>query len=317
MVEVKLSIIIPVYNTEKYLCDCIESIITCKRKDFEIIVINDGSLDNSYEIIKKYEQSDNRIIAIDKKNSGVSDTRNYGIKVAHGKYIMFVDSDDYLSKDWDKIIDYLKNDDIYYCTTLIDSKINKKKMMSYIIGNNDKKIMMAGPISRMFKRKFLIEKNIFFDVNISNGEDLLFNIYALINCTKYSIINKSIYYYRMFIGQCRNKDIDKLIDSTEIFTRKIDEIFGDNFGIIEYFHIRALKVIINRISNNFNFIESRARMQFLLKYPFNEYVNTGIKCKDKKNKFFCKLCKKEQYLLIYLLFKIKKKNKKESVVNLL
>lgn len=317
MDKVKLSIIIPVYNSENYLCDCIGSIITSQRKEFEIIVINDGSLDNSYEIIKKYEQSDNRIIAIDKKNSGVSDTRNYGIKVAHGKYIMFVDSDDYLSNDWDNIIDYLKNDDIYYCTTLIDSKINKKEMMNYIIGNNVKKIMMAGPVSKMFKRKFLINKKVFFDTNISNGEDLLFNINALINCTKYSIINKSIYYYRMFVGQYRNKNIDKLIDSTETLTRKIEEIFVDNIRIIEYFRIRALKVIINRISNNFNFIESRTRMKFLLKSPFNEYVNNGIKCKDKKNKFFCKLCKKEQYLLIYLLFRIKKKNRKESVVNLL
>lgn len=317
MSKVKLSIIIPIYNTEKYLCDCIDSVIASKRKNIEIIIINDGSTDNSFEIIKKYQKRDSRIIVIDKKNSGVSDTRNYGIKIAKGEYIMFVDSDDYLSRDWDRIVDYLNDDDIYYCTTLIDSKTNKNELINYIIGNNAEKIVMAGPYSKMFKRKFLIEKKIFFEANISNGEDMLFNIYALINCTKYSIINISIYYYRMFIGQCKNKNITRLIESTKILTEKIEEVFADNASIIEYFQIRGLKVIINRISNNFNYFESRTKMEFLLNYPFNEYVNNGIKCKNLKNKFFCKLCKKKRYLLIYLAFKIKKKSRKECVVNLL
>ena len=93
----KLSIIIPVYNAEKTLDKCIKSVLTQIDEDVEIILINDGSIDSSENIIKKYKEKNPKIISYyQKKNTGVADTRNYGIKKAKGKYIMFLDSDDYL-----------------------------------------------------------------------------------------------------------------------------------------------------------------------------------------------------------------------------
>ena len=92
----KISIIVPIYNCEKYLKRCLESIINQTYNNLEIILLNDGSSDNSLKIIKEYKKKDNRIIVIDKKNTGVSDTRNIGIQKASGKYICFCDSDDVL-----------------------------------------------------------------------------------------------------------------------------------------------------------------------------------------------------------------------------
>lgn len=95
----KISIIVPIYNTEKYLERCLQSLINQDYKNIEIILINDGSNDKSISICNTYKNKDNRIIVIDKKHTGVADTRNIGIKKATGDYIGFVDSDDYIDKD--------------------------------------------------------------------------------------------------------------------------------------------------------------------------------------------------------------------------
>ncbi len=96
----KLSIIIPVYNAEKYLNKCIDSILLQSFNDFELILINDGSKDNSLAILKEYEQRDKRITVYDKINSGVSATRNFGIDAANGEWICFIDSDDWVENDY-------------------------------------------------------------------------------------------------------------------------------------------------------------------------------------------------------------------------
>ena len=96
----KVSIIIPVYNAEKYLSECINSIIYQSYNNLEIILVNDGSTDNSIYICRQYANKDNRIIVIDSDNYGVSYARNIGIERATGKYIVFIDSDDMIEKDY-------------------------------------------------------------------------------------------------------------------------------------------------------------------------------------------------------------------------
>lgn len=99
-----ISVIVPIYNVEKYLANCVESIIHQTYTNLEIILVNDGSLDRCGEIVDQYSKKDNRIKIIHKKNSGLADARNAGIDIAQGKYFMFVDSDDYISLD---CIEYL------------------------------------------------------------------------------------------------------------------------------------------------------------------------------------------------------------------
>lgn len=95
-IQPKISVIVPVYNTDKYLSKCLDSILNQTLRDIEVIIVNDGSKDNSQQIIDDYSRKDNRITSINKKNGGLSDARNFGIDVANGEYLAFVDSDDYI-----------------------------------------------------------------------------------------------------------------------------------------------------------------------------------------------------------------------------
>ena len=95
----KVSVIVPVFNTSKYLARCLDSILSQTQKDFELIAINDGSSDNSAEILSQYASRDSRIIIVTQRNKGLSAARNSGLKIARGEWIMFVDSDDFISCD--------------------------------------------------------------------------------------------------------------------------------------------------------------------------------------------------------------------------
>ena len=97
---VSITVIVPIYNVEKYLKRCIESILNQTFKDFELLLLNDGSTDSSGKICDIYASKDNRIVVRHKKNQGVSTTRNLGIDIAKGEYITFIDSDDWIEKDY-------------------------------------------------------------------------------------------------------------------------------------------------------------------------------------------------------------------------
>ena len=99
-----ISVVVPVYNVEKYIDRCLNSIINQTYRKLEIIIVNDGSTDNSRKIIDKFSKMDSRIIVIDKNNGGLSEARNVGINAATGDYITFIDSDDFVSYDY---IEYL------------------------------------------------------------------------------------------------------------------------------------------------------------------------------------------------------------------
>ena len=98
MKRIIVSIIVPIYNTEKYLRKCVDSILKQTYENLEVILVNDGSPDNSLEICREYERLDSRVKVINKKNGGLSSARNAGLEICTGKYITFVDSDDYLKK---------------------------------------------------------------------------------------------------------------------------------------------------------------------------------------------------------------------------
>lgn len=99
---IKISIIIPVYNAEKYLEQCLESVITQSLKEIEIICVNDGSTDNSLQILEKYSRKDNRIIIINQENGGASKARNSALQIAKGEYCLNIDSDDWINEEYFK-----------------------------------------------------------------------------------------------------------------------------------------------------------------------------------------------------------------------
>ncbi len=193
---VKISVIVPVYNTEKYLKRCIDSILSQTFEDFELILINDGSTDRSLDVLKSYEKISKKVKVIDKVNEGPALTRNKGINVSKGKYIMFIDSDDYIDHDY--LYNYyngISNDDfdvvIGGYKRVIDDKV---KYTLKLKQGEFSKYMVTGPVCRIIKKSFLIKNNIeFLDTNSS--EDVYFNIMLYNKTNKIKIIDDVGYNY--------------------------------------------------------------------------------------------------------------------------
>ena len=132
----KISIIVPVYNVEKYLDKCLNSLVNQTLKDIEIICVDDGSVDKSLEIIEKYAKIDQRIKVISKNNSGVSDTRNIGMQNATGEYIGFIDSDDWIDLDfYEKLYNSAVKHDCDIAVADIKRVINNRQYVSYTTNN--------------------------------------------------------------------------------------------------------------------------------------------------------------------------------------
>lgn len=212
----KVSIIVPVYNVEKYLERSIESLLNQTLEDIEIILINDGSTDNSLEICKKYQTIDKRIKIIDKENEGVSVARNIGMKYATAQYIAFIDPDDEVSPEMyeNLYLNIIENKcDISICNYVrieknrqfaeniplkqgrYENEEVKKILINMVWGSDLDKYPMMGSVWRSIYKKSLIEKyNITFPVNIRPMQDLIFMVEYLSKCNS-MYLNENAYYY--------------------------------------------------------------------------------------------------------------------------
>ncbi len=209
----KLSVIIPIYNVEKYIPQCLDSILNQAFKDFEIICVNDGSSDNSLSVLQSYKEKDDRIIIIDKKNEGSGIARNAGLAIAKGDYIYFVDGDDWVEENvFDKIIakaDELNTDILIFGgLSYYDGKGKKggysadklpKKYLNKVFSAKDiKKDIFKFPSTawtKLYKRDFLIKNNIKFQ-DIKVGQDQLPFFHSMIKAERIALLPENIYCYR-------------------------------------------------------------------------------------------------------------------------
>lgn len=197
-----VSIIIPVFNVEKYLCRCIDSILSQESTDVEILLIDDGSTDKSNEICDRYSQKSNLIKVFHKKNGGVSSARNIGIKEAKGDYAWFVDSDDYIEKNsLATIITSIKaiKADVYEFAFNRNNIKHSIVNGSLLINNNNKIVQfyLDCPKFHLWNkiiRMDLVKSTKFVD-DISIGEDFLFLSIIFNNSNSYVYMNSSIYNY--------------------------------------------------------------------------------------------------------------------------
>ena len=201
----KISVIIPVYNTEKYLHRCIDSILAQTFTDYELLLINDGSKDNSGTICDEYAKKDSRIRVVHKENGGVSSARNMGLDNAKGEWICFIDSDDWVEKEYLKV---LYQDGKYDYVTCYWKVLNCKTYQSNIptskahIGvANIKQFIeenihrLSFPVCRLYKKNIIEKHTIRFDKRISFCEDALFNILYLGNIKSVRQTNDVLYNY--------------------------------------------------------------------------------------------------------------------------
>lgn len=209
----KVSIIVPVYNAEKYLDKCVESITKQTEEDIEILLIDDDSTDSSGRMCEEWAKKDSRIRVFHIENIGVSNARNQGIKNSNSPYIMFVDSDDWIKKDMVecllKNIEESKSQAVFCnyitvrdgeeipCEGILEYKVYQSDEVSKIISNMFGGGRYYSSIWRgIYEREVIENSNIYFQ-NLQFAEDLNFNLEYLLNCSRVKIIKDELYYYRV------------------------------------------------------------------------------------------------------------------------
>lgn len=244
-----LSIVVPVYNVENFIKDCIDSILAQTFADFELILINDGSTDSSGTICDYYSTLDTRIKVIHKRNEGPSVTRNLGIDIAQGEFIGFVDSDDTLdSSMYEKMFatavkhkadivacGYKESDEFRHKTKSYINPLGEKNILKNnsikleleFFLNQQKCIGYASMCTKLYNRDFLIKNNLRVKEKLKIAEDQCFNIVAFSFAQTVCSINEDLYIYRR-------------INYNSIMNRK-----SDNF----YLHLEARKEWINTVKN--------------------------------------------------------------------
>ena len=303
--ENKVSIIMPVYNAENFLEKTIESIRLQTYQDFELIIINDGSTDNSLSICQKYANKDQRIKLFTTHNQGICNARNLGLKMARGKYICFSDHDDILHKD-------LLKDNIYLMNKH-NSQLIKFMRTEYIL--NNEKLTATKKYNQNFKNykdfnlkdsffellnndlltfvwdsiflKDIIEKNkIFFDTNfIVGNEDIDFSIQYLKYCKSIIINNKAYYNHYARLGvSTSSKFSTAKIDTSIYLGEKLISFICDNNISVSYFNYTyaITRMILNPICRNL----TEAKNNISLKKKINILSDASKKLLKNRNIHF-------------------------------
>lgn len=240
-----ISVIVPIYNTEKHLDRCIESILNQTYKDFELILIDDGSTDNSSNICNKYKEIDTRIMVIRQNNRGVSYSRNIGISKAKGKYIAFVDGDDYVDNNFlHELLNTAINNnvDMSMCNYYLVKDDKKEKCShgnknneviskEYILNNifnNSNTVCYFSLWNKLFKKNIIIKNRILLNEDMSFGEDLVFVTKYINCCDKIGFSSKCLYYYNQQEGGLFNKYRKSLINDFGVCYESIVNICKPN-----------------------------------------------------------------------------------------
>ena len=243
MISPLISIIVPVYMVEDYIKECLDSIVNQTYKNFEVILINDGTKDLSGEIAKQYTR-DKRFIYFEKKNEGISAVRNMGLKLAKGDYICFVDSDDYVDRDYlSNLVKNIGDADValcYYRLLNIDGSVKEPKEMIETIINplsiwDVKTItgrMIDVPWNKLYKANVI--KNLVYPFGKIHEDSLVINN-LLMNCNKIQIVGKCLYSYRQREGSIMS--IARATNSLERFNVYFSKI--DYFLSIKRFNLAS------------------------------------------------------------------------------
>lgn len=283
--ELELSIVVPVYNVEQYLEECLNSIYAVENIRKEVILVNDGSTDNSLEILKRYEiKYPDITVLIDKKNGGLSSARNTGIKVAKGEYISFIDSDDWIeSKKYEEFfkegqkydLDIMVSGPIFYKNGKIEKQdwfknLNKKKIYEgkeYLKECYENWIHRLEVWDDIYKRDFLLKNKVLFKENLLH-EDELFTPLILSCATRVKIIDENFYYYRQREGSITSKRSKKNeVSCTYIFLKLL---FHQSFKerVFKKYHFWIYQSITSKI--NIIYLKEYFKLLFLPNLTFQD-----------------------------------------------
>lgn len=320
MRKIKISIIIPVYNCEKTIEKCLNSIMNQTYKNIEIIVINDGSTDNTGKVIKGLMDEDKRIIYVENTNKGVSYSRNCGVKFASGNYITYVDSDDWLDENCIyEIINKIKPEDDFIrynfnviggksfsnelyelkdCTYNLNYEENRKKVMQHFLTNNKK----VPNLVFLLVIKSDIAKKIFFNEKLTMMEDVDYYLQLFLSCDVCTFIDSKKYNYYV--------NPDSVTHAPENYKKNILGIINANISIINQIkntqysslikeiNTNHVRIITNYISMMFSWSEDEAKMlikELMCNRNFKELIK-AIKYKY--------LPLKNKIILVFIRYKL-------------
>ncbi|QKE74325.1 glycosyltransferase family 2 protein [Arthrobacter citreus] len=239
--ETLVSIIVPIFNSEKYLAKTIDSILNQTYKNIELILVNDGSTDNSAQICDELSKVDNRIQVFHTSNNGPGNARNLGISLAKGDYIQFVDSDDLIeikmveqllksveSEDADIVVCGMKRIDqanlntISCCTTKLslDEEIKDEFVLLLKFG------LAYSPVNKLYRKSIINEYNIKFNDDLLIGEDALFNIEYFSKCSRVFIYEEPLYIYHQRPGSLTQKFYKEKEIAQILLYQKLREFIG-------------------------------------------------------------------------------------------
>ena len=328
----KISIVVPVYNVkESYLTKCLESIIHQTMKEIEIILVDDGSSNDSLKICNKFAEKDKRIIIIQQKNQGVSVARNNGIKISNSEYIMFVDSDDWLEKDAcerlykykDENVDVIigrnyvyredknEREEAFFRGGKINEIKNKYEIYNILLTDrkSNKYIYLATPWAKLYRSSLLKENNTCFEKNIKIGEDMLFNLDAVVLAKKIFIADELIYNYRKHNNNTENRLKSEFKENLENTYDKLEEKCKKNklnlVREINYYKIRGLNSIMDYCKDINTSIKEIKKITNEAVYK-DAIRNIETNMLSKKRKLLVLFARIRFYLGIKLLYKIKR-----------
>lgn len=239
-----ISVIIPIYNAEKYIDKCINSIVHQTYHDIEILLVDDGSKDKSGQICDRWSSKDSRITVIHKRNGGVSSARNLGLDKASGTFVAFVDADDWLDPDYlSLLIKYINNCDLVISGYKLSGlkQLIIKSVDDHIINLNQLKKdydyylehdLLNPPFAKLFKKEIIGKLR--YDESLSLGEDIAFNLDYLAKCNSIGFLSKALYHYNIAnttsaSKRLRDNDFDQLY---QIYLQTKE--FVNKKGIIDF-----------------------------------------------------------------------------------
>lgn len=300
----KYSVIIPVYNSEKTIKRCINSIASQERTDVEIIVINDGSTDMTESICNKMQNKYNNIVYIYKENGGVSSARNLGLSVAKGKYVMFIDSDDYVDGKCFEIFDsYTKSDaDYYQFVFSIEANGTVKKVISwperYVNTEGEREAFIVESVvtrsinscwAKLYRREIIEKTGLSFYEELSMGEDLTFVFTFLLSADKIERIDSRIYFadvtnkeslsrrYREKLPEQKILVYEKMLNALEKSNIKGESVKNS----LAWLHYRNAYSVVNDLTkSNLGFLERRKKLLTMCNlFNSKKVAPVGLKCK--------------------------------------
>lgn len=274
-----ISVIIPVYNTEKYLRRCLDSIMEQTYKDFECILVDDGSTDGSGKICDEYAVKDNRFKVLHKKNGGASSARNLGLDNVRGKYVAFCDADDYTSNIWlETFVANMKNNDMVVSSFYkIKNKIQESVIYSYNITQMDllwAVLEMDGTAgflwNKCFRADIIKHNNIRFNEKYKLWEDETFVSECALYTQRVVICEKTTYYYSEPLYSIKYKNISRFEAALEIFENTKKIIGNDSpLRLINKLLLKRLLSSLSYYYNNYQY-----RKAFCLLKETNKIFST-------------------------------------------